>query len=143
MIKCKQKGEKAITLKEIEQLETDYSIKLPEDYKNHMLKFNGINPLEDYYFLPDTWEDEINFFSTLPIKYGHYIFEKANLIGYLEDYPENHVSIGRTRTGGLSLSLHKEDYGSIYVYYSDGEMHKLAASLTEFLQGLEICEDFD
>ncbi|WP_420571191.1 SMI1/KNR4 family protein [Kordia sp.] len=141
MIKYKSKAQN-ITLEEFQQLENNYSIKLPQDYKNHMLKCNGINPLEDYYFLPDIWEDEINFFYILPIKYGSYIFEEGNLIGYLEDYPEMQVMIGVTRTGSLSMSLKKEEHGSIYVYYSDGEMHKLANSFTEFLEGLEICEDF-
>lgn len=142
MIKYKSKSQN-ITLEEFQQLEKNYSIKFPQDYKDHMLKYNGINPLEDYYFLPDTWEDAINFFYILPIKYGSYIFEEGNLIGSLEDYPEMQLMIGVTRTGNLSMSLKKEEYGSIYVYYSDGEMHKLTNSFTEFLEGLETCEDFD
>ena len=143
MILLKQKGTRSISIQEVEQLERDYNIKLPQDYKDHMLTYNGINPLKNYYFQPNIWEDEINFFSTLPIKYGDYIFEEANLIGYLKDYPENHISIGRSRTGSISISLKKDEYGSVYVYYSDGEIHKLANSFTEFLEGLEEYEDDD
>lgn len=141
MIKLKQRGSESLSLELLQKIEKDYNIKLPLDYKNFMLEYNGITPLKDYYYQPSIWEDQINFFYILPIKHGNYIFEEANLIGYLKDYPENHISIGRTRTGSLSMSMKKGDHGSIYVYYSDGEMHKLANSFTEFLQGLEEYED--
>lgn len=130
-----------ISINDIKEIEKSLGIKLPKDYVNHMLKFNGIDPQGDYYYKPDIWEDEINFSYILPIHHGTYTFNKANKIKTLEDFPEMQVMIGATTTGNLSMSLKKEDNGSIYVYYSDGEIHKLADSFTEFLQRLEEYED--
>lgn len=139
-MKYKSKAEN-ISIEDIKQVEKSLKIKLPQDYINHMLEYNGIDPKGNYYFRPNIWNNEIYFSYTLPIKYGTDIFEDANLDDELEDYPEMQITIGVTYTGDLSMSLKKGEYGSIYVYYSDGEMHKLANSFTEFLQGLEEYED--
>ncbi|WP_442264912.1 SMI1/KNR4 family protein [Tenacibaculum sp. ZS6-P6] len=125
-----------LTREELIELENLYSVKLPESYKNFMLKSNGMNPLGEYFFKPEIWEEELYFEYLLPIKYGKYNVERAN-IGGLDDFPNGHLSIGHVQGGTISLSVKKDDYGSIHVYYSDGEMHKLADSFTEFLEGLK------
>ena len=136
-MKFKQKGEKEISTEEIKSLELKYNIVLPEDYREGMLKMNGYYASEELFFNSNVFDDEIEFFSIFPIKYGSTAFENVNGINDLNDYPEGHVIIGRSRTGYFSMSLNTKDYGSIHVFYSDGEMHKLADTFTEFLDGLE------
>ncbi|WP_442264913.1 SMI1/KNR4 family protein [Tenacibaculum sp. ZS6-P6] len=137
MMKFKKREEKLISESEILNLELEYGISLPEDYKEKILEMNGFSSTVDLYFKPEEWDDEIEFFYVFSIKYGSSTFEKYNTKDGLNDYPEGKISIGRSRTGNFSMSVKKDDYGSIYVYYSDGEMHKLASSFSEFLEGLK------
>ena len=125
-----------INLSDLQNLEKKYGVIFPEDYKKHMQKYNGINPLKRYFFNPGKWYDKFYFEYTLPIKTGDYTFEEANL-GGLKDYPEEQLVIGHILGGGISMSFEGKERGSIYAYYSDGEIHKLASSFTEFLNGLE------
>ncbi|SEC37900.1 SMI1 / KNR4 family (SUKH-1) [Tenacibaculum sp. MAR_2009_124] len=136
-MKFKKREEKLISESEILNLELEYGISLPEDYKEKILEMNGFSSTVDLYFKPEEWDDEIEFFNVFSIKYGSSTFEKYNTKDCLNDYPEGKISIGRSRTGNFSMSVKKDDYGSIYVYYSDGEMHKLASSFSEFLEGLK------
>ncbi|SEC37830.1 SMI1 / KNR4 family (SUKH-1) [Tenacibaculum sp. MAR_2009_124] len=134
-IKFEAKGEN-LTLEEVLEFERFYAIELPESYKSFMLENNGMRLLRAYFFKPEVWEEELYFEYLLPIKYGKYNLERAN-IGGLDDFPNGHLSIGHVQGGTISLSVKKDDYGSIHVYYSDGEMHKLTDSFTEFLEGLK------
>ncbi len=136
-MKFKKKEEKLISNLDITNLELEYKISLPSDYKEKMIEMNGLSAMTDLYFKSEIWDDEIEFFYVFSIKYGSSTFEKYNTTGELNDYPEGHVSIGRSRTGHFSMSVSKNNYGSIYVYYSDGEIHKIADSFTEFLEGLK------
>ena len=129
--------EKDLTPSELIELEKLYSIKLPKSYKEFMIKNNGMRPLREYFFKPEIWDNDIEIFNIFSIKYGSSTFEKYNINIGLGDYPEGKVTIGRSRTGNFSMSVKKDDYGSIYVYYSDGEMHKLASSFSEFLEGFK------
>ena len=132
-----KKDKKLIEALDFKKVEEIHKIIFPEDYKVHMLKYNGGRPVSKLFFKPDIWDDEIKLSYLLPLKYGSYTFERANLKGELLDYPEENLIIGHTLTGALSISFKESEYGSIYVFYSDGEMHKLANSFTEFLEGLK------
>ena len=136
-MKFEQKGDKLVDKNDIKELELKYKVILPNDYKDYMLEMNGLFSKKTLYFKPEIWGEDIEFFYVLPIKYGSDIFERANLKDEFFDFPENHITIGVTYTGNISMSLKESEYGSIYVFYSDGEMHKLANSFTEFLEGLK------
>lgn len=127
-----------ISRKELKEFETKIGLSLPEDYKAHMLKYNGGSVVNIYLFfgVPD---DGINLFGFYPIKYGTTLFVDR------KDYlPENHIGIGRTGTGYLAMSLDEKTYGSIYVHYSEVELEFLAPSFTEFIEGLgDYTSDFE
>ena len=107
-------------------------LKLTEDYKKHMLQYNGGETIGDYIFDSD---DNIEFASFHPIKYGSSTME-SGLISKTDVLPENDVYIGYALAGGyLCMSL-GEKHGAIYVFYSDGERIDLASSFTEFINGL-------
>ncbi|WP_299105590.1 SMI1/KNR4 family protein [uncultured Tenacibaculum sp.] len=136
MVKFKQKGGSRLDIRDLEEIENFYNIKLPEDYKINMLEYNGISPINEVYYKPSVWDDEIELFYMLPIKNGSSTVETNNVLNDLSSYPEKHLIIGRTKTGGISMSFKEKEIGGIYVFYSDGEIHKIAGSYTEFLEGL-------
>lgn len=120
-----------ITPEELREFEMEIGLSLPEDYKAHMLEYNGAAaPGIDVFFgEPD---DGINFSCFLPIKYPD-----SSMVVEKKDYlPENHLCVGLTGTGYLAMSLDEQTYGSIYVFYSEVELKFLAASFTEFVDGL-------
>ncbi|MNU83700.1 SMI1 / KNR4 family protein [compost metagenome] len=120
-----------ISPEELKEFETEIGLSLPEDYKAHMLKYNGGSPLSMYLFFgaPD---DGINLLGFYPIKYGTTLFS-----GKKDYLPENHIGIGRTGTGYLVMSLDEKTLGNIYVHYSEVELKFLAASFTEFIGGFD------
>lgn len=119
-----------ITLGDIQEFETATELSLPEDYKADLLKYNGATTESIYIYFGEP-DDGINFFYFLPLKYGSSMH--VEIIDYL---PEKHILIGCTQTGNLAMSLNDEDYGNVYVYYSEGELTWLASSFTAFVSGL-------
>ena len=134
--------QKGIALHDIKIIEESLQVKLPKDYVESMLKMNGMDAVGDLYFDPATHEEDINFSKIFPIKYGPSTFEKSNSPDSLKDYPEMQLHIGRTYTGNLSMSVDKDDYGSIHVFYSD-DSYKIANSFTEFMEGLAEIDEED
>ena len=123
-----------ITQEELETFEEQLDgLKLPEDYKAHMLKYNGGGTIEDYEWNTD---ENIQFSNFRPIKYGSMTME-LGLIARENVLPENDIYIGRITGGSICMSL-GENNGSIYVLYSDGERIDLASSFTEFINGLNL-----
>ena len=124
--------EKLIDQGEMNQIEIDLSVKFPEDYRNYMLIYNGGSPKSiSVYFN----KKNIRLSSFLPLKYGEDTLEESYM-NSRDFLPKNYVPIGYTETGNLCMSLSKDTYGSVYVYYSDVELELLASSFTEFLDGL-------
>lgn len=119
-----------ITLSDLQEFETSTGLFLPEDYKAHLLQYNGakVESIYVYFGVPD---DGINFFYFYPLKHGSSM--QVEIVDYL---PEKHITIGRTQGGSLAMSLDDEHYGNIYVYYSEGELTFLASSFTAFVSGL-------
>ena len=109
------------------------NLSLPEDYKKHMLKYNG-GSTDD----PCEWhlDSRVEFFEFTPIKYGDYTMEKSFLISRRGVLPKKDIYIGRILGGNLCMSLSEENHGSIYVFYSDGERIDICNSFTEFVNGL-------
>lgn len=136
MIKFKTE-EELITEIELEEFEQKLNgLKLPEDYKQHMLKYNGSWTEERYSFKGD---GEHVFSSFHPIKYGSSTMENG-LIAREDVLPESDIYIGYTVTGLLCMSLGK-NHGAIYAFFSDGERIDLASSFTEFVEGLVLSEE--
>jgi len=118
-----------ITAEDLNEFEKEIGLTLPEDYRAHMLKYNGGLP-SSYYLYYGEPDDGILLSGFKSIKYGDSLVEKQDYL------PENCLSIGYTETGYLAMSLDENEYGSIFVYYSEAELTKIAASFTEFLDGL-------
>lgn len=60
--------EKNIAIKDIDEIECELGIKLPEDFKSHYLKYNGGTPTHTFTPTTDEWEsDQVTAF--IPIKY--------------------------------------------------------------------------
>lgn len=104
-----------------------------------MLTHNGGEPesILCIYFNDDS---DIDFTHFYPIKDG----EGATLnnmyeIG-LDILPQGYLCIGTTYTGKIAMNLNNNERGAIYVFYSDGDLTKIADSFTEFVQGLEESE---
>lgn len=119
-----------ITAQDLSAFETETGLLFPEDYRLHLLQYNGGNTISmDIYFgEPD---DGINLLYFYPLKHGDSLMVEPS------DYlPAKHISIGATSTGYLAMSLHEENYGSIYVHYSEAILKFLAPSFTEFIAGL-------
>ncbi|THF52852.1 SMI1/KNR4 family protein [Flavobacterium supellecticarium] len=118
-----------ITVEELNEFEEETGVTLPEDYRVHMLQYNGGSPFSYYLYFGEP-DDGILLFRFKSIKYGAPLVEKQDYL------PENYLSIGYIEAGYLAMSLDKKEYGSIFVYYSEVELTKIAASFTAFLDGL-------
>ncbi|MEO4005359.1 SMI1/KNR4 family protein [Flavobacterium sp. CAU 1735] len=118
-----------ITAEELNEFEQEIGLTLPEDYRAHMLKYNGGSPFSYYLYFGEP-DDGILLFRFKSIKYGDPLVEKQDYL------PENYLSMGYTESGYLVMSLDENEYGSIFVCYSEAELTKLASSFTEFLDGL-------
>ena len=119
---------------DLKNIESTYTIVFPEDYKIHMVEFNGGRAIDNLFYKPNIWETDILFFNFIPIKHGTYHFEMVN---DLDEFPEKQLVIGLAQNGDISMSFQEKEYGAIYICYSDGELHKLADSFNEFIEGLE------
>lgn len=79
-----------ITQEELEEFEQKLDgLKFPEDYKAHMLEYNGGGTIEDYAF--DSNED-FEFASFNPIKYGSNTME-SSLIAKEDVLPKSDIYI--------------------------------------------------
>ena len=124
-----------ITLSDIQEFETATELSLPEDYKAHLLKYDGARTESMYLYFGEP-DDDINFSYFLPLKYGDSMHVE------MDDYlPRKHITIGCTRFGYLAMALDEEHYGHIYVYYSEVILTWLAPSFTAFVSGLIDCTD--
>ena len=128
----------AITLLELNTFETFVGFPLPEDYRHHMLSYNGSMVVQDVKHVkyPDGGEG-ISYFD--PIKYGSHTMEMvyATLNGKI---PSGYLSIGITdNEGHIIMSLNSgATYGNIKEWFPDGEMLYLSPSFTQLLNDMEI-----
>lgn len=128
-----------ISSTELQEFETKLNgLKLPEDYKKHMLKYNGGITVENYVWNKD---ENIIFMYFSPIKYGDWTMEERYSVDRIDVLPKNDIYIGEIRGGSLCMSL-GENHGAIYAFYSDGERVHLASSFTEFINGL-VAKDYN
>lgn len=118
--------EKNITLEEVLEFEIEFNIKFPEEYKTHILKYNGGYPTDELYFKGYQIDEFI------PLKYGDYHMSErlSNLSGFLED-----KSIPfSTSNGGIIFLDHNHN---VFIKYSDGQLDFISESFSIFLNGLK------
>lgn len=138
MITFKRIGE-LITESDINDFELFIGLTLPDDYKEHMIKYNGGKPVPRRNIYFGDYDDGVGLSRFQSIKHGVDTIDNSHEKSkrYL---PENYMNIGYTLTGNLCMSLDEKSYGHIYVYYSDVELEFLASSFTEFIEGLNIVD---
>jgi hypothetical protein len=124
-----------ITVEVLNAFETFIGKTLPQDYRQHMLTFNGGVLEEDV--------DHVNYsggggiLSFHPIKYGYYTMEELfdDLNAAL---PNGYITIGKTTSGGqIIISLNNDsNYGKIKEWFTDGETRDLSPSFTQLLNDM-------
>lgn len=122
-----------ITEIELQAFENKIGKKLPYDYRQHMINFNGGKAIgENIYF--DLIDDDIIFshFHALKDPDNNLVLERYNVGFSLLDG----IIISNIRGGCLAISLSNQDFGAIYAFYSDTDPFKIANSFTEFIEGL-------
>ena len=131
-----------VTEQEIWDFEREYDLTLPNDYREHLLKYNGGAVTNSYLYFKD-YDSGIRLSSFQPLKYGNDTIEKSYKDS--RDYlPERYINVGYTGTGNICMSLQEQNYGFIYIYYSEVELEFVANSFTEFLDGLvDYSDDFE
>ncbi|MFD2917095.1 SMI1/KNR4 family protein [Psychroserpens luteus] len=125
-----------ISLSDLQNLESALGAILPEDYKTHMLKYNGgrVSWTKSYILEYNGSEYELGGFKELD-KVKEF-FESKNPILY-----PKYFSIGDIEGGYLAMGYQEENYGQIFVYFSDEAPQKVANSFSEFLQSIKVVNE--
>ncbi|GIN66296.1 hypothetical protein J41TS2_17170 [Bacillus sonorensis] len=142
-------AEKKHTEGEIEELEKKYRVKLPNDYKQFLLKYGASMICDDGVFYKsleqDTWsEDE---FQVVEFFYGLEetdldldIQDKINT--YAERFPEGIIPIASSPFGNeICLQTKSDGFGKIYFWdheyrSSEGDFFLIANSFADFIKSL-------
>ena len=126
---------KAISIEELNAFETMIGKTLPQDYRQHMLTYNGgvIKQNVNHVNYPDS--GGISYF--YPIKYGYDTMEDV-YEDFCDILPNGFISIGKTDNGGYIIISLTDDssYGKIREFFSDGETRNLSLSFTELLNNM-------
>lgn len=145
------------TIKDIENFENEYKIKLPEDYKEFLIKYNGLVLSIDYeinnkeYVLNNTHFDKIggrdfrafeslNFLeqNMLEYKYNEEIDEKREII-QMNIIP---IALNMEGSGDLGIGVGEDNLGKIYTWPLDWdyEVKYVCNSFKELIEGYYIIE---
>ena len=131
----------SITLEELNDFQLLTGKLLPEDYRQHMLLYNGGIVNEDVKHI--NYLDGGEGISYLyPIKYGDYIMEKS--YDYMNGrIPAGFLAIGTTDNGGeIIISLNGDGtYGNTKEWFPEGKMYDLSPSFTQLLDDMILDED--
>lgn len=124
----------SITLDELNEFQTLIGKHLPEDYRQHMLTYNGgdVEEINNAHLSEPEGGGGISDF--YPIKYGSYTLEKSyqNTNDIL---PNGYLAIGRPRgSGEIIISLNDDaSYGNTKHWFPDGTIYDLSSSFTQLL----------
>lgn len=133
----------AISVADLDVFEDTIGKSLPQDYRQHMLTYNGGVVEQDYidHISYINQDKGISYF--FPIKYGYYTVEEAHLT-LNSNIPDGYISIGLTRgQGKIIISLNDDStYGNIKEWYPDGTVNDLSPSFTQLLNDQIEVEDF-
>ncbi|OWP79756.1 SMI1/KNR4 family protein [Flavobacterium oreochromis] len=145
---------KPISIKEIEEIENYIGGELPQDFKNHYLKFNGGFPINDRYymenydtytsvngFIPMKYHYDNNENWTLEETYNHFNkqgFLPSHLIAFASDYGGNKFCI----------DLNSENIFLVYMdlgnpIENSNAIRKISDNFKSFLDNLEEEDDDD
>lgn len=123
-----------ISLEDLNEFQALIGNPLPEDYRQHMLTYNGgiVNEYNNTHLSNPEGGDGIAQF--YPIKYSSYTLEEinndlSNLV------PSGYLIIGRSRDGGeIIISLNNDStYGHTKLLYSDETIKYLSPSFTQLI----------
>ena len=121
---------KSLTREDIETMESELGITLPDSFIDHYLVYNGGIPSKPYFYSEEDVETEIQIFS--PIKYG---FKDLDL----RTVEQKYILFKENGSNQICINL---DNGKVYIVYMDiGELDQkcfqfLANDFSEFLNGL-------
>ncbi len=121
-------------------LEEHLKAGLPEDYRNHMLEYNGGSAIgENVIFDADragiAVGEDIILTSFHYLDNGEGSLEREARRGGTDHIPKG-INICYTYSGVLIMSLAQGDFGSVYHMHNYGEPIKIASSWTEFVSYL-------
>lgn len=150
---------KPITLKEIKEIEGYVGLTFPDDYKQHLLKYNGGWCKPNVFSLV---EERIENYSCIDRFYAIYDGEYDNLKEFIDIFKKEekrmpiHITPIAHDPGGnqICISCGIKDYGYIYFWDHENEvdytvsgdddysnLYLIAKSFNEFLEGLTPVED--
>ena len=127
-----------ITLDEFNRFEKLLGdLKLPNDYKDHMLNYNGGSVPFDYDYIFSYQDDNNEFIEAKFIRF--YSLERVKLT-----YEKKHeflfpklLTIGLIEGGYLAMGYTQNNYGEIFVFFSSEGPYKVADSFTELIESME------
>ncbi|MBU3104326.1 SMI1/KNR4 family protein [Clostridium gasigenes] len=136
------KENEKINMKEIEEFELKHDVKLPNDYIDFLLKFNGGYPHESTFKISDEHgESVVNKFYGIGDMKGNLdrVFEILD-----GELPEGFISIGDDPAGDeICIGINEKYYGKIYLWIHDMESDEelsniffLAESFDDFFNSL-------
>jgi hypothetical protein len=107
--------------REIEELERRVRSRLPADYRQFMIEFNGGEPQPRAFEGPDGEGSAVRFFFTLDPRSSHYwIHQKLDV--YQDRIPPGLLPIASDSFGNLVLlDLGAKDYGVVYFWDHENE----------------------
>ncbi|QTD39187.1 SMI1/KNR4 family protein [Polaribacter batillariae] len=130
-----------LTSADIEAFEGRIGKILPEDYKQHMLKWNGgrVRQLNlEHKNHPDDGDMSLSYFYAI----DYDVTTIESLMGYLGDaMPKDFILIGSTNAAKVIMSLKDNDYGEISVMFSDGYIIDMSPSFSQFLEDYSEVDD--
>tara|TARA_R110002073_G_scaffold313380_2_gene485272 strand:- start:41417 stop:41803 length:387 start_codon:yes stop_codon:yes gene_type:complete len=124
---------------DINTFEQENGFKFPIDYKLFLLSNNGGVPKENLYYDEEN-RLEIDIALFRPLKYGNYPLEEVIKDLHEDDYiSTSFLPFARdSGSGQYLLSMRNEDFGSVFINYSDSiEPLKLCNSFEQFIDRLE------
>lgn len=143
-----------VTIDDIRKVEKELNINLPEDYKKHILKYNGGHPIKNSYPIIEIYDFdrygwgkstiydcEIAWFYAINNEDYDLVKENKFFEGRI---PNNFIAIGEGSGGDLiCISAGAKDYGKVYFWGHDWDIglnfvtHVLiATSFTDFINSL-------
>ena len=142
----KPQEKELIVMADINEIEAKYSINLPKDYKDFLLKRNG-EPANDKIFKvkykSEYVEFQLDFFFSITDKKSSYFNLEENYEYYMEEYSgiEEYFPISMDPGGNyFCISLNDEDYNSVYFishnlnYCKKEHLILIANTFEEFLK---------
>jgi hypothetical protein len=143
-----EESELPTSLAEIEKFEELIRAKLPEDYKQFLLKHNGGHPIMDGFKLIQPVNEQINE-AVIDWFYALYDGEACNIVKkfntYKNELSENLLAIAYDSGGRTCLGIKGEEYNKVYYwttnwsFWRGEEYNKLylaANTFSEFIHGM-------